>query len=151
MDLRELLPIVVPRAITWAKSQEAEILRVGTPLSPYGITIAQRVGVLQPARVRLRIIPAIPMPEDPVMANIAVERNLFGPHTGGVTLGYGIYLVDGKWNEQLVAHELRHVHQYERLGGIEGFMPVYLSQIAQHGYMQAPLEQDARAAAGQQA
>jgi len=27
-------------------------------------------------------------------------------------------------------------------------MPVYLSQIAQHGYMQAPLEQDARAAAG---
>lgn len=150
MDLHELLPVIVPRAIAWAKDQEAEIYRLGAPLSAVGITIAQRVGVLEPTRVRLQVVQAIPMPEDPVMARIVVERGLFGPHTGGVTLGYGIYLVDGKWDDQLVAHELRHVHQYERLGGVDGFMPVYLSQIAQYGYRQAPLEQDARAAAGEQ-
>ncbi|MDB5957515.1 hypothetical protein [Ramlibacter sp.] len=149
MDIHELLPVLVPKAITWAKSQEAAILRAGVPLSPSGIGIAQRVGVVDPTRVRLQVVPAIPTPDDPVMARIVVEQGVFGPHTGGVTLGYGIYLVAGKWNDQLVAHELRHVHQYESLGGVEGFMPVYLAQIAQCGYRDAPLERDARAAAGE--
>lgn len=149
MDLQQLLPIVVPRAIAWAKSRETEILRAGVRLSPEGVAIAEQVGVLAPSQVRLHIVPAIPTPEDPVLAQMVLDRGLFGPNTGGVTLGYGIYLVDGKWNDRLVAHELRHVHQYERLGGIAQFLRVYLSQIAQHGYQNAPLERDARAAAGE--
>lgn len=150
MDLSQLLPSLVPRAIAWAKDHEAKILRTGVRLSSDGIAIAERVGVLEPARVRLQIVPAIPMPEDPVMAQIVVGQGLFGPHTGGVTLGHGIFLVEGKWNDQLVAHELRHVHQYQTMGGIDGFMPIYLTQIAQYGYRDAPLERDARAAAGEQ-
>jgi hypothetical protein len=149
MNLQQLLPIIVPKAIAWAKDREDEILRVGVPLSLQGIAIAERVGVLEPTRVRLLVVPSIPLPEDPDMAQIVVEKGLFGPHTGGVTLGRGIYLVAGKWNDQLVAHELRHVQQYETMGGIDGFMPVYLAQVAEHGYVAAPLEQDARAAAGE--
>lgn len=149
MDLQQLLPTLVPKAITWAKGREVEILRNGTTLSPQGVATAQHVGVAEPSRVRLQVVSAIPMPNDPVMAQIVVQQALFGPHTGGVTLGYGIYLVEGKWNDRLVAHELRHVHQYETLGGIDGFMPVYLAQIARFGYRDAPLERDARAAAGE--
>lgn len=122
---------------------------MGTPLSAVGVSIAERVGVRMPDRVRLLVVPAIPTPEDPVIAQIARERGVFGPNTGGVTLGYGIFLVHGKWHDQLVAHELRHVQQYETLGGIDGFMPLYLAQIAQHGYRDAPLEKDARSAAGE--
>lgn len=149
MDLQQILPIVVPKAIAWAKQQEAIIVQTGSKLSDEGIAIAQRVGVLHPTQVRACVVAAIPLPEDPVLAQIAVERGIFGPRTGGVTLGYGIYLVDGKWDDQLMTHELRHVHQYESLGGVDGFMPVYLSQIARYGYGQAPLERDARAAAGE--
>lgn len=150
MDLSQLLPSLVPRAIAWAKQQEAIIVQTGSTLSHEGIAIAHRMGVLHPTHVRACVVAAIPLPEDPLLAQIAVERGLVGPHTGGVALGYGIYLVEGKWNDQLVAHELRHVHQYETMGGIDGFMPIYLAQIAQYGYQAAPLEKDARAAAGEQ-
>lgn len=149
MELGKLLTVIIPAAVEWAKAREVEILRSGMPLSPIGVSIAQRVGVRDPARVRLQVVPAIPMPENPVLAQIAVERGLFGPHTGGVTLGHGIYLVEGKWNDQLVAHELRHVYQYETLGGIDAFMAVYLAQVAEFGYKDSPLERDARAAAGE--
>jgi hypothetical protein len=39
---------------------------------------------------------------------------------------------------------LRHVYQYEMLGSINGFLPVYLQQIVEYGYYDAPLESDAR-------
>lgn len=44
-----------------------------------------------------------------------------------------------------VSHELRHVHQYEQHGSIAAFLRVYLRQIVEVGYANAPLEADARA------
>jgi hypothetical protein len=60
-----------------------------------------------------------------------------------MTLGYGIFICRGHRTAQLVSHECRHVHQYEEAGTIEAFLGVYLRQIAQYGYAQAPLEIDA--------
>ncbi|MES9834713.1 MAG: hypothetical protein ABW139_20975 [Candidatus Thiodiazotropha sp. DIVDIV] len=37
------------------------------------------------------------------------------------------------------------VFQYETLGSIEKFLPVYTQQIVEYGYENAPLEVDARA------
>jgi hypothetical protein len=36
------------------------------------------------------------------------------------------------------------VHQYERAGSIAAFLPVYLQQIVELGYNNAPFEIDAR-------
>ena len=41
----------------------------------------------------------------------------------------------------LFRHELRHVHQYERIG--LAFLPLYLRLLARHGYAAHPLERDA--------
>lgn len=46
----------------------------------------------------------------------------------------------------LMAHELMHVRQAERLGPL--FLPAYLVLLAVHGYRRHPLEQAARAAVG---
>ena len=50
----------------------------------------------------------------------------------------------GKGPSQLFSHECRDVYHYETFGSIGEFMSIYLQQIAQYGYEDAPLEVDAR-------
>jgi hypothetical protein len=45
---------------------------------------------------------------------------------------------------RLLSHECRHVYRYETSGSTAEFLPGYLPQIATVGYINAPLEQDAR-------
>lgn len=74
----------------------------------------------------------------------AIGAGLFGPGMIGLTLGYGILVVQGQETRRLLSHEFRHVHQYEQAGSIVAFLPTYLQQIAAFGYRNAPLELDAR-------
>jgi len=145
MNLQPLLPILVPKAIAWAKAQEQLIARSGFSLSEQGLALARQVGVRMGERVRIKYVPQLPLPDDPVLKQVAIDAGLLGPGMVGITLGYGIFVVEGHADARLVSHELRHVHQYEEYGSIEAFMPVYLSQVASVGYRDAPLEQDARA------
>lgn len=64
----------------------------------------------------------------------------------GLTLGYAVFICAGySTKSQLLRHEFRHVYQYEAAGAISAFLPIYLRQIVQFGYQNAPLERDARA------
>ena len=60
----------------------------------------------------------------------------------GMALGRGIYLLDG--HSRILRHELVHVAQYQRLGGIEPFMRRYLTECLTVGYLNSPLEIEAR-------
>ena len=106
--------------------------------------IAIAVGVTNPEKIRISIVSSIPIPDDPVLQKVAIETGLLGPDTTGLTLGYGIYILSGQGTDELLSHECRHVYQYETFGSIKAFMPIYLQQIAQYGYEDAPLEIDAR-------
>jgi hypothetical protein len=65
--------------------------------------------------------------------------------TDGLTAGYGVIVrLDCTRNLRLLTHEFVHVAQYERLGR-EGFLQEYIQQIAAHGYLNAPFEQEAEA------
>lgn len=61
----------------------------------------------------------------------------------GLTLGYAIFLVEGRVRHRLLTHECRHVCQYECAGSIKAFLPEYFKQIAKVGYDAAPYELDA--------
>jgi transposase-like protein len=63
----------------------------------------------------------------------------------GLTLGYSIFIVRRYMGPRLPSHECRHVYQYETSGSVAEFLPSYLQQIATVCYLNAPLEQDARA------
>jgi hypothetical protein len=69
-------------------------LRQGDPLNAAGLTRASRVGVAQPDRIRILTVPTVPAPDDPELRRMAIEQNLIGPNTDGLTLGYGIFIVD---------------------------------------------------------
>lgn len=148
MGLQQHLPALVAAAISWGKHHEALILRTGRGLTPGEYALARAVGVRQPEQVRVVYVPTIPLPEDTLLRGASLQSGaVSAKHTHGLTLGYGIYLVTQHANEErLVSHQLRHVHQYEMLGGLEWFMAIYVPQVVVQGYTNAPLERDARAA-----
>jgi hypothetical protein len=143
-NLAARLPLLLPRARAWATRESQRILRSGQPLSAQGLAVARAVGVANPERIRVLEVPAIPAPEDPELKQLALDQKLIRPSTGGLTLGYGIFIVQGRLDVRLLSHECRHVHQVEAAGGLEAFLPLYLQQIAGFTYDNAPYELDAR-------
>ena len=135
---------LLPGAITWAEARSDEILGAGAPLSDVGMRLARTVGVECPERIRISTVNSIPLPGDFELRTAALETGLIGPGTAGMTLGYGIYILDGCESHRLISHECRHVYQYEQAGSIKAFLPHYLRQIAEFGYDNAPYELDAR-------
>jgi hypothetical protein len=137
---------MLPRAAAWARQQEQFML--GNPASlvliPQGQDIARRAGVARPEAVRILGVPEIPLPDEADLRQAAVAFGLITPGTAGLTIGHGIYVRQDYLNDaKLIAHELKHVAQYERLGGIPAFLRQYLSEVNQHGYPAAPMEQEA--------
>lgn len=145
MTLVENLPKILPLAVAWAEARSAEILRHGEPLTPAERDLATRMGVSVPDKIRLQLVDRLPAPDNPMLAAAAASTGLLGPGIVGLPLGHGIYICRGHRTAQLVSHECRHVHQYEQAGSIGAFLAVYLQQLAQYGYANAPLERDAYA------
>lgn len=143
-DLGRVLPAILPSAIAWAEAQSQLVLSAGIALSERGIVDARAVGVTSPERVRVALVPSLPLPEDPTLHAIALDTGLLGPGMVGLTLGHAIFIVQGHDTRRLLTHELRHVHQYEVAGSIAEFLPIYLQQVASFGYRDAPFEVDAR-------
>jgi hypothetical protein len=142
--LLALLPQLLPLAVRWAESQEAEILAQGIALTPGQQRDAKNAGVASPDKIRLRVVHEIPMPADPVLSNVARETGLLGPATAGLALRYGIFIRDDvRLSRELHIHEFVHVGQYERLGSIEAFLRNYLKECIDPGYPLGPLEQEA--------
>ena len=135
---------LLPLATKWAGAVEARILREGLPLTEESMADARTIGVGAPERVRLLALPRVPLPDDLMLRSAAAAIQFLTPATRGLTLRYGIFIRNDCWGDRrLVAHELVHTMQYERLGGIEPFLRQYLLECLQIGYPAAPLEQEA--------
>jgi hypothetical protein len=144
-QVRQALPALLAGAIAWAEARVNKTAEAGEPLSADGREIARRVGVRQPERVRVQMVRTLPMPEDPALQAAALACGLLDPGMAGLTLGHTIFIRRGHNTRRLLSHELRHVHQYEVHGSIAAFLSVYLKQIIDVGYRDAPLELDAAA------
>lgn len=139
---------LVPLAARWAEKLEARILREGVPLSEEETADACALGVRAPERVRLLCLASVPTPDDLTLRRAAAAVEFLTPATRGLALRYGIFIRADCWRERgLIAHELAHTGQYERLGGIEPFLRQYLGECLIIGYPAAPMEQAAIAAA----
>ena len=145
MDLRAALPFLLPKAIAWAEEEALRVATSGRPLTDDEITLARKVGVAKPDLIRIQSCDRLPMPQDLSLQAAAVQTGLLGPGMVGLTLGYSVFVCRGHETRRLLAHEFRHVFQYEQNRSIAGFFPVYLQQIVTVGYMNAPFEADARA------
>jgi hypothetical protein len=141
---------LLPLAVKWATAVEARILQEGIPLTQESLADARAIGLREPERVRLLALARVPMPDNLTLKAAAAAIQFLTPATRGLTLRYGIFIRQDIWGDRrLVAHELVHTAQYERLGGIEPFLRQYLLECLQVGYPAAPLEQEAIAVASQ--
>lgn len=144
----EQIDQLLPLAAEWATQQERRVLCEGVPLSKEELADAKAIGVRNPERVRLLRVDSIPVPAHPMLRAAASTINFITAAPRGLALDYGIFVRADHWRDrELIAHELAHTAQYQRLGGILPFLQTYLGQCATVGYQQAPLELEASAAA----
>src|SRR5438445_521868 len=134
---------LLPLAAEWAAEEEARILREGVPLAEQEIIDAKAIGVREPERVRLLQVDTIPTPRHPILKAATGAIRFLTSAPRGLTLGHGIFVRSDCWRDRsLVAHELVHTAQYERLGGILPFLRKYLFECVTFGYPDASLDQD---------
>lgn len=115
-------------AYQWAKEQEAYILTHGASLSPRQLADASLVGVQEPARIRVMVVDRIPLPDDPELNEATRRAQIITDASRGVAIGYGIIIRADNWQDrELLLHQLVHVAQCERSGGLESFVAEYLS------------------------
>lgn len=140
-----LVEAALPYAAYWVARQERRILQEGEPLRPEQADDARRVGVADPARVRLLRVAEVPMPTGRGLALLMQTVGIMQGVTLGLTMRHGIYIRAEYWNDRrLTVHELAHTAQYERLGGIRPFLRAYLREcIEPPGYPWGRLEQEA--------
>jgi hypothetical protein len=145
VNLPEALPTLLPLATAWAEGEAKAGWARGVPLDDAGTRLARKVGVVHPERIRVVTVRELPMPTDPLLNQAARAAGLLGPGFAGLTLGHTIFLRAGDERIRLLAHECRHVAQYESFGSIGLFLATHLRDVARVGYWDSPLEQDARA------
>lgn len=134
-------------AVAWVHWQQAMVLRRGVPLSAVQRELARALGVVAADAVRVASVAVIPMPLPRWARGLAQRTGWISRHIAGMTLGHGIVIrEDYSGDIRLLAHELAHVSQYERLGGIASFLRQYLRECVWPGYPHGALECEARAA-----
>ena len=143
---QETFDRLLPMACEWAKAQEAFILSRGTALDGRYSGDAHRIGVRNVAQVRVLVVDRMPMPEDETLATAALHTQIITEACRGVAIGHGIIIRADAWgNRELLLHQLVHVAQCERSGGLEPFVRQYLRDRRQCGEFRiGALEQEAR-------
>jgi hypothetical protein len=134
----------LPKVVRWVTEMEKAILQDGQPLSPQNRKDAVEIGVHRVDEVRVIVLDSMPRPGDVRVKQLAEEAGLIIDQSAGMTFGHAIALKSGSYDRKIIAHELVHVRQYERLGGIEPFLKEYVKEVVfPPGYPNGPLEQEA--------
>jgi len=144
MDIKALLPVLLPHAIDWCERLSANASADGFPLKATALSDARAVGVKQPEKIRLLVVDQIPTPDDSLLATAAAAIGFLGSNTAGLALGYSIFIHRGRLSRRLLSHECRHVAQFEGAGSLSEFLTRYLNEIAATGYDNCSFEIDAR-------
>lgn len=128
MNYDGMITRLAPLARQWALEQEAFILKLGAPLTAQQVADAVRAGVKETARVRVLPVDRIPMPANAQFAEAARRAQIITEASPAITLGYAIMLRADRWHDrELLLHQLVHVAQCERSGGLETFVEEYLT------------------------
>ncbi|MDQ2823943.1 MAG: hypothetical protein M3R29_00635 [Verrucomicrobiota bacterium] len=117
----------MPFAYQWAKAQEDFVLADGTPLTPRQIADARRAGIQDCSRVRVLVVDRIPLPDHPELAEAARRTGIITHDTRCVGFGHAVIIRADSWGDrELLMHNLVHIAQCERSGGLEQWVGQYL-------------------------
>lgn len=136
---------LAPLGAVWAARAARLAWHKGRALTPPEQEMAARMGVAAPERVRVMVAPEMPWPGPRWLHRLVSRLGFPATESVGLCLGHAIFLHPA-WAEktEVLAHELVHTAQYERLGGVRPFLRRYLAECLAFGYVAAPLEREAR-------
>ncbi|MEO0414698.1 MAG: hypothetical protein AAF226_07080 [Verrucomicrobiota bacterium] len=145
---RLIVKAALPWAVRWVQQQEERVLKEGRPLTEWEMEWAADVSIERPEKVRVLEVNSVPTPGKLLTTLAEKLLRTFSFDATGMAVRYGIYLnVMHSQNPSLLVHEMAHVAQYERLGGIQPFLKRYLDECLEDGYWDSSLEREARKAA----
>jgi len=87
VDLKQVLPQLLPLAIAWAEAESQAAAQSGAPLTSVEQQLARTVGVEHPEFVRVALVSHLPQPQHPQLCMAAQQTGLLGPGMVGLTLG----------------------------------------------------------------
>jgi hypothetical protein len=124
---QETFEHLLPLAYEWAKTQEEFVLAHGHPLGPTQAWDANLAGVRECARIRVLVVDRVPLPEDPALAQMAKRIGIITEETRCMGFGHALIVRGDAWNDrELILHNLVHIAQCERSGGLEQWCRQYL-------------------------
>ena len=137
---------LMPGGLAFVDESEREVLRRGRPLTADETRLAQAVGVAHPEQVRVLVTDEFTRPRDREFILLARRLGIdVDEEEKGRAAGYGIQLKPHfQRSRRLLAHELTHVAQYERMGNA-ALVRQYFLELLVVGYERSPIEAAARA------
>lgn len=143
---QETFEYLLPLAYAWAQAQEEVVLARGIPLGPQQIADARRVGVRDPSQVRVLVVDRIPLPENPELAEATKRAQIITDASRCTAFGRAIIVRGDSWGDrELLVHNLVHIAQCERSGGLAPWIREYLTDRANcREFTSGPLEAEAR-------
>jgi hypothetical protein len=137
---------LLPLACNWAKQQEEFVLKHGHPLGPTHAWDAHLAGVKDCARIRVLVVDRIPLPENPKLAEASRRFRIISEETRCVAIGHALIVRGDAWNDrELILHNLVHIAQCERAGGLEKWCRLYLdNRVSCANFTAGSLEEEAR-------
>ncbi|MBD1559895.1 hypothetical protein HC752_23510 [Vibrio sp. S9_S30] len=142
-ELVEYVDRLMPEAEKFVNENESIALENGIPLTDKQLTIAAKVGVKSPKKIRVFYVNELPSPKDPELSALAKKYDYSSPNMAAYTYGHGIWIKKSyKYDMKLLSHELIHVRQSEQRGKSE-LTKQYLLQLFIYGYRNTPLEVEA--------
>ena len=134
---------LAPLALDWFKEVESKFLKKGRLLTDKEIAMAKSIGVKHPEHVRVIILTDFPSPGNKKLLTETKNYGFGNSAESGRTMGYVVMLKARFKNERRVlAHELAHVAQQERMG-VKNFFRRFIAEHEIVGRRRAPLEVDA--------
>ena len=117
---KEKFEALLPFALEWAKTQEKFVLEHGASLNPQLMADARLAGVKDCDRVRILVVDRIPVPELGELAEVARKTRILTEETRCTGFGHAIIVRADAWGDrEILLHNLVHIAQCERVGGLE--------------------------------
>ena len=124
---QETFQNLLPLACEWAKAQEDFVLAHGAPLGIRETADARRAGIQDYDRVRVLVVDRIPLPDHPQLAEAARRTGILTLDTRCIGFGHAVIIRADSWSDrELLLHNLVHIAQCERSGGLEQWVKLYL-------------------------
>jgi hypothetical protein len=131
--------------VGWFGYHQGIAIKTGKKLTRSQMDLAITIGCNQPDKIRILFVSEMPEVKSQMLRKVMDQAGFNFGDAYGLCLGYGIYILKGgKGDSRVLAHELTHTLQFERLKSARAFLLTYVNQYILFGYKDMPLEKEAR-------